>query len=434
MENGSEDANASMLFGMPGFFVRAQTRRDDEWWLAVETTQERSACPTCGVFGVGNGRRRVVVRDLPVGGVPVIVVWSKRTFRCGEDLCERGSWSETSPQIAPRAALTERARRHIFQRVGKDLHTVAELAREFGVGWATAHQCVIDYGDPAIAADDRLDRVTDLGVDEHVFAHGASDGGTKMATTFVDLQRGRLLDVKRGRSGEVVRDWVRSQPIWWPDQVEVAAIDAFRGYANAIDDMFADAVLVIDHFHAIRLANDAISDVRRRVQQSTLGHRGHAGDPLYGIRRLALARQLSERGWQRLLDALTAGDPDGEVAAAIIARELLADVFAAVDAAHARRRLNVFLQHCADSDIAELYRLARTVDTWRDEIIAYHLTGGASNGPTEAVNLLIEKIRRIGHGYRNFTNYRRRLLLGCGITWTTLPVRRIRGRHTASAA
>ena len=70
----------------------------------------------------------------------------------------------------------------------------------------------------------------------------------------------------------------------------------------------------------------------------------------------------------------------------------------------------------------------------RDEILAFHTTGGASNGPTEAVNLLIEKIRRLGHGYRNFTNYRRRLLLGCGITWTTVPTRRIRGRQPAFAA
>jgi transposase len=74
------------------------------------------------------------------------------------------------------------------------------------------------------------------------------------------------------------------------------------------------------------------------------------------------------------------------------------------------------------------------VDRWREEILAFHTTDGASNGPTEAVNLLIEKIRRLGHGYRNFTNYRRRLLLGCGVQWDTVPTRRIRGRQPAFAA
>ena len=213
-------------------------------------------------------------------------------------------------------------------------------------------------------------------------------------------------------------------------------IDAFRGYATAIADVLPDATLVIDHFHAIRLASEAVNDVRRRVQQDQLGHRGHTNDPLYGIRRLLLMtwRNLNDRGWERLRAGLAAGDPDGEVAAVWLARELLSEVYAASDLTAARRRLIVFLQHAADADVPELTRLARTIDRWRDEVLNYHRTGGASNGPTEAVNLLIEKIRRIGHGYRNFDNYRRRLLLGCGIQWTTVPTRRIRGRQPAFAA
>jgi len=79
--------------------------------------------------------------------------------------------------------------------------------------------------------------------------------------------------------------------------------------------------------------------------------------------------------------------------------------------------------------VAELVTLATTVSTWETEILAYHHTGRASNGPTEAVNLLIEKTRRIGHGFRNFNNYRLRLLLACGVPWNTAPVARLRGRQ-----
>jgi transposase len=82
------------------------------------------------------------------------------------------------------------------------------------------------------------------------------------------------------------------------------------------------------------------------------------------------------------------------------------------------------------SEIPELERLARTISAWQDEILAYHVCGRASNGPTEAVNLLIEKIRRVGHGFRNLHNYRLRLLLRCGgITWHTHQTARIRGRY-----
>lgn len=437
MGNGSgESMGATALVGLDGFVVKSQTVRDGEHWLLVETAADRVWCPGCGVRAVGNGRRNVMVRDLPIAGKATVIVWAKRTWRCREEQCERSSWSETSNEIGVRASLTERARREICRRVGEELDSVAAVAREFGVGWACAHQAVIDYGDELIAADGRLERTTGLGVDEHTFQHANAYRRTQMATTFVDIDRGRLLDVVPGRTGQVVRQWVQSQPIWWADRIDVAAIDAFRGYATAIGDVLPSATLVIDHFHAIRLASEAVNDVRRRVQQEQLGHRGRRHDPLYGIRRLLLRTwsNLNERGWERLRAGLAAGDPDGEVAAVWLARELLAEVYAAVDLAHAKRRLVVFFQHAAEVEIPELTRLATTIDRWRDEVLAYHPTAGASNGPTEAVNLLVEKIRRIGHGYRNFNNYRRRLLLGCGITRTTVPTRRIRGRQPAFAA
>jgi Transposase len=56
------------------------------------------------------------------------------------------------------------------------------------------------------------------------------------------------------------------------------------------------------------------------------------------------------------------------------------------------------------------------------------LRGGCSNGPTEAVNLLIKKLKRVGHGFRNFANYRLRLLLHCGIRWQTHQTARLQGR------
>jgi transposase len=78
--------------------------------------------------------------------------------------------------------------------------------------------------------------------------------------------------------------------------------------------------------------------------------------------------------------------------------------------------------------VAELSRLARAVRAWEAEVLAFHATGGCSNGPTEALNLLIKKVKRVGHGFRNFANYRLRLLLHCGVTWQTHQTARLRGR------
>jgi transposase len=78
--------------------------------------------------------------------------------------------------------------------------------------------------------------------------------------------------------------------------------------------------------------------------------------------------------------------------------------------------------------LLELSRLARTVRAWEAEILAWHRTAGCSNGPTEAINLLIKKVKRVGHGFRNFANYRLRLLLHSGVTWQTHHTARLRSR------
>src|SRR5690606_25121868 len=153
-------------------------------------------------------------------------------------------------------------------------------------------------------------------------------------------------------------------------------------------------------------------------------------DPLYRIRRLLLVahERLTDRGWVRLQAGLDAGDPEGAVGAGYLAKELLREVYATRSPREARRRLTAFYAHCATADVSELERLAKTVRRWEHEILGWHRTG-LSNGPTEAMNLLIKKIKRVGHGFRNFENYRLRLLLHCGVEWHTRPVAAIRGRQ-----
>ena len=61
--------------------------------------------------------------------------------------------------------------------------------------------------------------------------------------------------------------------------------------------------------------------------------------------------------------------------------------------------------------IPEVARPGRTLKAWKQQVLAYFDTNGVSNGGTEAINLIIEKVRRLGHGFRHFGNYRLRILL-----------------------
>ena len=426
---GHGSDGATTLFDMPGFVVGAHMVEDGEWWLLVETTADRVGCPSCGVRAVGHGRRRVHVRDLPIAGRPVRLVWAKRIWRCADPDCARATWSEQHNQISARASLTRRARIEICRRVGEDADSVAQTAREFGIGWHTAMAAVREHGMRLVDDPERLGAPSALGLDETSFLRAGPTHPTVMITGFVDLDRHQLLDVAEGRSGQVVRDWLDDRPAEWVAAIDVAVIDPFRGYATGLTDRL-DATIVVDHFHAIRLANKAIDDARRRVQQESLGHRGRRDDPLYRIRRglLVAHERLSDQQHDRVVTLLGHGDRHGDVTNTYLAKELLRDVYDAATVRGARRRLRRFYEHCDQAGVRECRRLARTIRAWEAEVLAFHTTG-RSNGPTEGINLSIKKVKRVGHGFRNFSNYRLRLLLHCGVTWQTPRTARVRGRQ-----
>jgi transposase len=427
-----ERDGSSALLGLDGFVVRAQLLDDetDEWWLAVETLETRAWCPTCGIRAVGHGRRRVRVRDLPMADRTVVLVWAKRLWRCPERACPTGTWSEESDAIGPRAVLSERARAEVARRVGPGEQSVARVARDFGVGWHAAMAAVWDHGRPRVDHLARLGAPVAIGLDETSFLAATAQHPTLLVTGIVDLDAGRLIDVLPARSSSAVTGWLTVKPTPWRDGIRHVVIDPYQPYATAVARALPEARLVVDHFHVIRLANQALDEVRRRVQHTTLGHRGRKPDPLYRIRRRLLTShdRLGPASFDRILAWLQIGDPDGEVAAAYLAKELLRETYVAEHVFEARRRLTTFYDHCTVSGVPELERLARTIRRWETPILRWHRTR-LTNGAVEGTNLIVKNIKRLGFGFRNFENYRLRLLLRCGAPWQHHQVSSIRPRH-----
>lgn len=430
-----EGSNAGALLGLNNMVITG-VEVAAEVTITIETLDARVGCRACGVIAKPHARRRVRVRDLATWGRPTVLVWNKRIWRCHEPLCATVTWTERHDAIASRASLTERAGFEICRRVGEDGDSVAAVSRAFGVGWACAMRTVVVHGRRLVDDPDRIGQVDQLGLDETAFQRPSRHRGhTSYITGFVDLARPRLLDVVLDRTGAAVDSWLAQQPDSWLAGIGQVALDPHRGYANALTSTLPHATVVVDRFHAVGLSNRAVDDVRRRVQQETLGHRGRTGDPLYGIRRLLLRgyERLTDRQHERIDEGLI-GDRYGEVGAAWLAKELVREIYTAHGLAHAQRRLIVFYDFVADADVPELVRLAKTIAAWEDEILAFHTTDGLSNGPTEGINLLIKKIKRVGHGFRNFDNYRLRLLLHAGVDWHTHPTARLRARPPRSAA
>jgi transposase len=182
------------------------------------------------------------------------------------------------------------------------------------------------------------------------------------------------------------------------------------------DTMLPHARQVADPFHVIRLANSKLDECRRRVQNETVGHRGRKDDPLYRCRRLLTKadERLDDKGRTKLLGLLRAGDPHGEVTTTWHAKEVVRQTYDHNDASLAGEWVDAIGRDFADPDHPiEVRSLGRTIKRWRDQIIAWH-DSHVTNGPTEAANNLIKRVKRVAFGFTNFRNFRIRTLLYAG--------------------
>ncbi|MCZ3386651.1 MAG: ISL3 family transposase [Actinomycetia bacterium] len=431
---GSYCARIDTLFNMAGVHVT------DVGWgaagevgggrltLGIETHPDPVGCPECGVVATGHGRRVRRLHDIPVFGAPVQLVWRSRRYRCAEPACVIEGFTEDHALAAPRQKLTSRAMWWAISCIQRDTASVAAVARRLGVDWHTLWDAIapllVDLADdPA-----RLQGVTVLGVDEHIWHHSPRPGkGPKELTGMVDLTkqpnkngqprtRARLLDLVPGRSGPTYAGWLSSRGPAFTDGVQIATLDPFRGYGNAIRDELQDAVAVLDAFHVVKLGLAAMEQTRRRVQQEQCGHRGRKHDPLYRIRNALRAStdKLSAKQVTRIDAGLQEGDPNYEVTVAWYCYQQLRSAFATTNLREGKKIAVKVLDSFHTCPIPEIARLGRTLRSWSQQFLAYFTTNRANNGGTEAVNGIIELHRRIARGFRNPTNYRLRMILAAG--------------------
>ena len=125
-------------------------------------------------------------------------------------------------------------------------------------------------------------------------------------------------------------------------------------------------------------------------------------------------RRLTPRQKERLREAFTADEAHISVEVAYLLTQQVRDVFHQDTPAQGRRLAARLIESLPRCPIPEIARLGRTLRKWKDALDAYFDTDGASNGPTEAINGIIELGRRTARGYRNPTNYQLRMLLIAG--------------------
>ena len=186
---------------------------------------------------------------------------------------------------------------------------------------------------------------------------------------------------------------------------------------SGIRTALPDARIAVDKWHLVALANLMVTQVRQRITRQLHGRRGTATDKVWASRQLLLTGygHLTVKQKARFNAALAAEDPTNEIAAAHAVKERLRLLLAEHQPHQIRRRLYDFYDAAARADMEETSRLATTIDTWRPAVLVA-LTEDVTNARTEGFNRIIKQTKRVGGGFTNMDNYRRRIMVHIALT------------------
>jgi len=382
---------------LPACHVINQVIRPQQLDRHLERRERTIVCPHCATCcaRVKESRTRGI-RDLPMLERPVMLWLHLRRFACRA--CPHRPW-ETRETFGERVKWTERLYHQVREDFLRGCPSRA-LARRYGLSARTVFRWTFERsrgGRPR-----KLGRV--IGIDEY-----ARRKGHRYNTLIVDLEKGQPIATFKGRRAEDVIAWFHSRPQDERDQVEVVVLDMSKTYFAAIQAVFGDRVHVIDRFHVVKQAVDALDEVLRSVQKQL--------DPDE-----AKALKKLRKRWLKSADQLNVDE--------LIARyewrrrfpqlretlDWVQDLRKWFDRKYdkpAREALLKLIERAGQSAQEPLQRIAGTLSRWFDPIVRY-IRHRYTNGMTEGFNNKIKLIQRMAYGLRNEHNRRKRILAWCG--------------------
>ena len=371
----------------------------DRLVVGVESAREWSRCPHCG-FRCSKvwDRRAKRIRDLGVSGRRTTLVWRRRRFWCGN--CEERHL-EDHAQFG--AGLTRRFAR----RLVKDARvmSIRAVSRHHGVGW---HRIMglVRAESARVAKRRRARPVRVLLVDETSIRRRH-----RYVTVVACGESGKVLAMIPGRTKGSLSRFFRDQGSRWCRAVEIVVSDGSRSYRAAIAQYLPDALHVLDRFHVARWFTEGLTLVRRELQRRPPERRPPTYEPDLFRARFTLLRRADHLSdaHQKHLDRLFDAHP--RLRTAWDALQELYQLYEADDLDQANEALGRFADLYATGQIPEYHDIVDTIIAWGEEILAYHSSRRASNGPLEGINNLLQVLRRVAHGFTNYDNYAARGVL-----------------------
>ena len=353
-------------------------------------------CPVCGSYNVkrrGKVMRRF--RTVPIGSKPVWIELAVPRVFCF--LCN------IVRQVKVRFACRRRSYTRAFERYALELSqhmTIKDVARHLGVSW----DVIKDIQKRNLMrrfAFPQFHKLKQIAIDEISIGKGH-----RYLTIVLDLKSGAVVYVGKGKGAEALeRFWqiLRRQKV----RIEAVATDLSPAYIRAIHTHLPKAVHVFDHFHLIKLYNDGLSDLRRKLYHEAERMQRQV---LKGSRWLLLKNPENldpkHREQERLAAALELNQP---LALAYYMKEDLRQIWIQPDKTTATQVLHDWVHRAFASGISTLIKFAKTVALYRSGILAYY-DYPISTGPLEGTNNKIKTMKRQAYGFRDLEFFKLKIL------------------------
>ena len=381
------------LLQLEGYDLHSATETEHDFHLRVTPVKKPVYCQKCFRRDlVGFGKREQVVKDLPRLGKRTAVYVTASRWRCKK--CGSTCFDEL-PHVNERRQMTQRLVSWIGQQAVS--RTFAAIAEEVGVTEGTIRRMFSDYVQDAYD-DLRIDTPRWLGIDEIYLI--------KPRCVLTNVEERTAVDILPTRNKDAVVkrlcDWIDRR------KVELVTIDMWRPYRDACRIAIPNATVIVDKFHVLRMANEAVERVRKSLRSGLTKHqrRGLVNDRWLMLKR---RHDLTERD-QMMLSGWLLNYPD--LAAAYEVKEAAYEIYDAASSEEAKDRYAQWRADVPQTMRGAFGDFQRAWDNWETEISAY-FDNRITNAYTESLNNLIRTTNRIGRGY-SFDALRAKILLSEG--------------------
>jgi len=318
------------------------------------------------------------------------------------DSPEHGVKTMRVPWAAPQGRFTL-----LFERFAVEVllasGSISQGCELLGIGWDTKQEIMRRAVERGLESR-QLEGLKHLGMDEKSFKRGQS-----YITLLTDLDASRVLDVVEERTTEAADQLWETLSAEQKQTVEAVAVDMWAPFIQTIEKQVPEADIVHDKFHVSKYLGEAVDKVRRQEHKELMAQ---GDETLKGTRQLWLYNPQNFSPDQAE-EFSTLKDLQLKVARAWAAKELFSKFWEYQQEGWARRFFKDWFGWVSRSRLKPVVEVARMLKRHLENLLTY-LKHHITNAVTEGLNSKIQSLKSAARGFRNFRNYRIRILFFCG--------------------